>query len=178
MLGVLHSKRAGAAGDVLRAARRRTILVLLMAGFVPAVASAQLTPEQVVRIEQVGTAALSPDGRLVAYTLVKPRAATEPFGPAWSELWVVAATGGQARAIIQAPQSASGPAWTPGGTALAFVTRITEQHPQSQVYAVPAAGGQPRALTRSANGVIAFAYSPDGQRIAYSALEPGSRGRG
>jgi dipeptidyl aminopeptidase/acylaminoacyl peptidase len=135
-------------------------------------ARAQLTPEQAAGIEQVGSAVLSPDGRWVAYTLVKPRPATETSGPAYSELWLIAAAGGEARAVIRAPQSASGAAWSPDGRWLTFVSRIQATNPQSQVYAVPAEGGEPRALTRSPTGVLAYAWSPDGKAIAYTAVEP------
>ena len=70
-----------------------------------------ITPEQVVSIEQVGAVAISPDGKLIAYTLAKPRSADEPFGRSRSELWVIPAEGGAARAIIEAPRSASAPQW-------------------------------------------------------------------
>ncbi len=138
----------------------------------PAGLWAQLTPEQVLRIEQVGAVAMSPDGRLVAYTLTRPRAATDPVGGSWSELWVVPAAGGEARAVVRAPQSASSPAWSADGSQLAFTTRIEAQNPQTQVYVVPAAGGDPRAITRSPTGVMAFQFSPDGRTVAYTAVEP------
>ena len=155
---------------------RATFALMLLLGvavFVPAGLGAQLTAEQVVRIVQVGSTAMSPDGRLVAYTVIRPRGPADPYGPSHSELWVVSSAGGEPRAVVQAPMSAAGPAWSPDGLSLAFVTRIAEQNPQAQVYAVPAHGGGPlRALTHSPNGVSTFAFAPDGGRIAYTAVEP------
>lgn len=128
-------------------------------------AHAQLTPEQVTTLQIVSSVALSPDGRWVAYTLTQPRAAEEDTIAglrAYSELWIVPAAGGTPRAIVQRPNSATAPAWSPDGTRLGFVAR-------GQVQVVPASGGEPRAITRSPNGIVAFQWSPNGQWIAYTA---------
>jgi dipeptidyl aminopeptidase/acylaminoacyl peptidase len=147
------------------------VWVLLFIPVLAEAASAQLTPEQAAAIEQVGSAVISPDGRWVAYTLIKPRAPTATSGAAWSELWVIPARGGTARAVVQAPQSASGAAWSPDGRWLTYVARPPSAT-QSQVFAVPVEGGEARALTSSPTGVIAYAWSPDGARIAYTSTEP------
>ena len=52
------------------------LLLLLLVVAVPK-AAAQLTPEQVTRLETVTSVAISPDGRHVAYTLARPRAPEE-----------------------------------------------------------------------------------------------------
>jgi dipeptidyl aminopeptidase/acylaminoacyl peptidase len=127
-------------------------------------ATAQLTPEQVTSLQNVGTVVISPDARWVAYSLAQPRAPEEDTIAglrAYSELWVVGAAGGAPRAIVQRPNSATSPAWSPDGTQLAFVAR-------GQVQAMPAAGGAPRAITSSPSGIVSFQWSPDGQWIAYS----------
>jgi dipeptidyl aminopeptidase/acylaminoacyl peptidase len=128
-------------------------------------ATAQLTPEQVTRIETVTSVAISPDGRHVAYTISRPRAPEEDTvggQRAFSELWVAETAGDHPNAIVQRPMSAGGQAWSPDGSRLAFLYR-------GQVYFVPASGGEPRALTTSPTGVVAFQWSPDGLSIAYSA---------
>jgi dipeptidyl aminopeptidase/acylaminoacyl peptidase len=138
----------------------------------PAALLAQaITPEQVVSIEQVGAVAVSPDGKLIAYTSVKPRSADEPFGRSRSELWIIPAEGGAARPIVEAPRSASAPQWSPDGSMLAFSARL-QDNGQTQVYGVRAAGGEPDLLTHSPLGVMSFAWSPDGRSIAYTAREP------
>jgi dipeptidyl aminopeptidase/acylaminoacyl peptidase len=139
---------------------------------VPAVAAAQLTPEQVVSLEQVGTVALSPDGRTIAYTVTTPRAEEEAVGGAFSELWLMPAAGGTPRRVIERPLSASGPQWSPDGRTLAFVARIQEQNPMAQVYGVGVDGGAPRPLTASPIGVSTFAWMPDGQAVVYTAQDP------
>jgi len=140
---------------------RRALLATVL---VASPAAAQLTPEQVTTLQNVGTVALSPDAKWVAYSLSQPRAAEEDTIAglrAYTELWVVAATGGASRAVVQRPNSATGPAWSPDGTLLGFVAR-------GQVQTVPAAGGAQRAITSSSSGIVAFSWSPDGQWIAYT----------
>jgi dipeptidyl aminopeptidase/acylaminoacyl peptidase len=138
----------------------------------PATLLAQaITPEQVVSIEQVGAVAISPDGKHIAYTLMKPRGADEPYGRSRSELWIVPAEGGAARPVVEAPRSASAPQWSPDGLMLAFSGRL-QDNGRTQVYGVPAAGGEPDLLTHSTLGVMSFAWSPNGESIAYTAREP------
>lgn len=134
----------------------------------PSVLGAQgMTPEQVVSLQVVGAPALSPDGRWVAYALVEPRDSVEERGPAFSELYIVPAAGGQPRAVVTRPQSASAPRWSPDGRTLAFAARLAG-HDQRQVYAVPAEGGEPRRLTAATSNVIAYRLSPDGRSVAYT----------
>ena len=130
-----------------------------------------LTPEQVVSLRSVTTAALSPDGRWVAYTVTRPRDESETRGGSYSELFIVPAGGGEARLIAGRPSSAASPQWSPDGSTLAFAARLP-MHDQRQVYGVSPTGGDPSPLTRSTVGVGAFAFSPDGRRIAYTETAP------
>lgn len=143
-------------------------LSLLPCGLV----SAQgLTPEQVVSLRTVTSAALSPDGELVAYTVTRPRGEVEAAGSAFSELWVMPAAGGEARLVVEAPRSASSPQWSPDGRTLAFLARLP-MHDQRQVYGVSRDGGEPEPLTSSPEGVASYAFSPDGSRLAYTRAVP------
>ncbi|MBR9988953.1 MAG: S9 family peptidase [Gemmatimonadetes bacterium] len=149
--------------DRYLAARRASLLLLLLTAGSTSL-HAQLTPEQVTRLQAVTSAALSPDARHVAYTLSQPRAPEEDTVAGlrgFSELWVTPASGGEPRPIVQRPASASSPMWSPDGSVLAFTLR-------GQVHTVPVAGGEPRAVTDVPGGVLAFKWSPDGRSIAYT----------
>jgi dipeptidyl aminopeptidase/acylaminoacyl peptidase len=130
-----------------------------------------LTPEQVVSIRTVGSVAMSPAGDRVAYTLQQPRAETEGRGPAYSELYVVSAGGGEPRAVVPRPSSAGSPRWSPDGSMLTFAARLG-MHDQRQVYAVNPDGSGLRPLTSSPVGVGGYAWSPDGSRLAYTERVP------
>ncbi len=149
------------------------LCVALLLALVPALLVAQgMTPQHVVDLESVTSVAISPDGQHIAYTLRKPRGEDDPYGSAYSELWIVPAGGGEPQAIIRSPNSASSPAWSPDGRMLTFTARIAEKHEQRQVYGVPASGGEPRLLTNSPIGVMAYAWSPAVDAIAYTTREP------
>jgi dipeptidyl aminopeptidase/acylaminoacyl peptidase len=156
----------------MRAQVRRRMLwspiaMLMVAGAAQNV-QAQLSPEQVTSLQNVSSVTLSPDGRWIAYTLTQPRAPEEDTVAglrAISELWVAPVTGGEPRAIVQRPNSASGPSWSPDGSVLGFVHR-------GQVHTVPAAGGEPTAITSAPGGVMAFQWSPDGASIGFTSRVP------
>ena len=144
--------------------RRRVLyLLLLLASALPARALAQLTPEQVARLQTVGASALSPDARWVAYTLTHPRAPEEDTLAglrAYSELWLAPVAGGAPRAVVERPGSAGGPVWSPDGTTLGYIMR-------GQIRTVAATGGQPDSVGTTGT-VLSFQWSPDGQSIAYT----------
>jgi dipeptidyl aminopeptidase/acylaminoacyl peptidase len=149
--------------------RRAALFVALVLLALPAVPlDAQLTPEQVTQLQSVTSVALSPDGSTIAYTLAQPRAPEEDTiagQRSYSELWIVPTDGGSPRALVQRPNSASAPQWSPDGRQVAFLMR-------GQVNVVAAAGGEPHALTTAAGSVSSFQWSPDGQTIAYTARTP------
>jgi len=63
----------------------------------------------------------------------------------------------------------SGPAWSPDGAKLAFVSARQpdwDTEPVSDVYLVAAEGGEPRRLTRGGGSIHGPSWSPDGARLA------------
>jgi hypothetical protein len=148
------------------------ITVLPALALVPEAATSQgLTPEQVVSLRSVTAVAMSPDGQWVAYTATRPRDEVETRAPAFSELWVVPAAGGEPRLIVGQPHTAADPQWSPDGQTLTFAANLP-QHDGRQVYGVSPTGGEPRPLTRSPRGVAAYRYSPDGGSLAYTESVP------
>jgi dipeptidyl aminopeptidase/acylaminoacyl peptidase len=141
------------------------LTILALVGLVsPPALQAQITPEQVVELQAVGSVALSPDARSVAFTISQPRAPDEDTLPGlrgFSELWIAPVGGGTPRPVVRRPLSASGAMWSPDGSQLAFLHR-------GQVHTVPAAGGEPRPLTAIPTGVTSFRWSPDGASLAFT----------
>ncbi|HEX2163966.1 MAG TPA: S9 family peptidase [Thermoanaerobaculia bacterium] len=136
-----------------------------------------MTPYDVARLESVGRVEVSPDGRHVAYVLSVPR---EPWGdesgPAWGELHVVSTADGVSRPFVTGEINVGDLAWTPDGSALAFLARRGEDEERA-LWAIPFGGGEARRVLEHDTGVDAFSFSPDGRRVAFLSQAPESEER-
>lgn len=129
--------------------------------------------------------ALSPDGAWLTYTLTphpgagdgpaQPQANQAPgqAGPptvaaAGSSLWIAAADGSGARRLSPEGVDASGAAWSPDGTRIAFVAGSANVEPDIHVATVTTAGLTDERLLAAERGVDwGPAWSPDGTQIAF-----------
>lgn len=153
----------------MRAFPGPALLVALTALLAPASAPAQtLTPEQVMDLESVADVAMSPDGRRVAYTVTRARAAEEDPGSAWSNLYLVSAEGGEPTPLVEGSLRATDPVWSVDGEQIFFLARLNGDG-RTQVYRISPAGGDPVRVTRSPTGVSDFGPAPAGGLIAYVA---------
>src|SRR5438477_3298962 len=149
---------------------RRTTLTLMAVAALGAAAVAQTrtapTVDQILSIERVGTPEISPDGRLVAYTVRRTNWDENAYE---TQIWLADATTGAARQLTHAKKSSRSPAWSPDGSKIAF---ISDRSDKNQIYVISASGGEAEPLTSLEDGVSRFQWSPDGRRIAYTATEP------
>src|SRR6185436_11162573 len=127
------------------------------------------TVDEILSIKRVAAPEISPDGRLVAYTVRDTNWDDNAYE---TEIWVADAGGPAApapRQLTNAKKSSLSPAWSPDGSKLAFISDRTDKR---QVYVINLLGGEADALTSVEDGVTSFAWSPDGRTIAYTASEP------
>jgi dipeptidyl aminopeptidase/acylaminoacyl peptidase len=156
----------------------RTVCLLSLCLLSPvALAGDVLTPHKVARLRSVGAAQISPDGRLVAYTLNVPReAGVDDDGSAWSELHVLDVASGRQRAFITGKVSVRSLAWTPDGSGIAFLAK-REGDEQTALYVIPHDGGEARRAASLKTSISAYSFSPDGKRVAVVAEEPADEER-
>jgi dipeptidyl aminopeptidase/acylaminoacyl peptidase len=149
---------------------RAVRLVVTALVFGCALAAQGLTPQQLMRLRTVSAVAPSPDGRWLAYAVMRERGLEEAAGPALSDLLVMPLDGSAAARRVA---SAAAFAWQPQTSVLSWVAR-REGDPAPQLHGIDVSGGDEKRLTTAPNGIAAFQWRPDGKAIAYTALDPAS----
>lgn len=123
-----------------------------------------MTPRDIIHLKQVADPQISPDGRLVVFSV---REIDEKENLYQSDLWLVGAQSGEPLRLTYHPKDDRAPAWSPDGSLIAF---LSEREEKAQVFVMSARGGEPWRLTEAKAGVSAFAWAPDGTAaIAYLA---------
>lgn len=104
------------------------------------------------------TPAVSPDGSRIAFT----------HG---GQIWLVPATGGEARALTSDQFYTHHPVWSPDGQRIAFASR---RHGNDDVFIMPAEGGAVTRLTYHSAHDVPQAFSPDGRELLFASARLGS----
>jgi dipeptidyl aminopeptidase/acylaminoacyl peptidase len=134
---------------------------------VHAQAPAPPTIDELISMKRAGAPAISPDGRLVAYTV---REANWDDNTYHTEIWLADAVSGGTRPLTNHPKkSSTSPAWSPDGSTLAFAT---DRDDKRQIYVINPRGGEARKITSVEEGVGSFAWSPDGKAFAFTSTDP------
>ncbi|KAF0109161.1 MAG: hypothetical protein FD146_205 [Anaerolineaceae bacterium] len=122
----------------------------------------------------------SPDGSRIAFILFPDSQAPFPNG----ELWVMNADGADPRRLAAADAGHGfAPAWSPGGTQIAFVVRANADDERvqqsaaalvSNVYRIEVQGGTLTAVTAFTDAIAGSpTWSPDGTMLAFNVVRDG-----
>jgi dipeptidyl aminopeptidase/acylaminoacyl peptidase len=151
--------------------QRLAVALLLFAGRIHALADeparTPVTHEALWLMKRVTAPALSPDGRLVVFSVAEP--SYDDNGEV-ADLWIVPADGGAApRRLTSSKGGESGAAWSPDSRRIAFSAR-REDDEVAQIYVLDlAAGGEARRVTSWPLPARSPLWSPDGRTIAFQA---------
>jgi uncharacterized protein (TIGR01244 family) len=141
-------------------------LMVLLSGS-PAGAQTGPTVDQLIELKRVGSPAISPDGKLVAYTVREPNWDENAYE---TEIWLADVAAGTPRQLTNGKKSSGSPDWSPDGKRLAFTS---DRSDKQQIWLVSTTFGEAEQLTREAEGVGGnFAWSPDGKQIAFTVADP------
>ena len=139
-------------------------LALCMGFFVQAVADKQpFTPEMMWEMKRPGTPEVSPDGKWSVFTVSEYDIEGNSSS---SDIFMVNNDNDELKQLTFSGKE-SGPAWSPDGKKLAFVSRRHDG--PGQVYILDMDGGEARKITDLPVGVYGLKWFPDGKRIAFAA---------
>ncbi len=138
-------------------------------------------PEDVYLLQSLADPQVSPDGKLVAYTVTRVDKAKNRRV---SSVWLVPTDGSAAPRELKGAHAGRAARWTPDGRMVAFIASSVEPADapavkpdptakpdpaagKAQVYAVaPDGSAAPAKLTNFKDGVSRFSWSPDGTKLA------------
>jgi dipeptidyl aminopeptidase/acylaminoacyl peptidase len=146
------------------------LVALLWAPAAAAQPANALTPVQIGQIEIVTSAAITPDGRHIAYTVAVPADPFEQNAPSALHLYVVDTQTGQSTPLHTAG-SVGGITVRPGHGTVTFLATLDRENGRS-LFEVPITGGTPRLLVTHETNIIGYEWNPDGRRVAFIANEP------
>ncbi len=129
------------------------------------------TVDDVMALRGVGEVAVSQDGKRIAYVVTERNTESNVTN---SDVWVVSATGGDARRVTSGPRADRAPQWAHDGSWIAFLSDRADNK-RMQVYGIDPSGGEAWQMTRHDNAVSSFRLSPDSKRLVYLASSPASR---
>ena len=118
---------------------------------------------RVVHPKELASPTVSRDGRQLAFVVMD------------QGLYLMPASGGEAREILRAP-NVHGPgrlAWTADGRQV-LVVRSTGSPGQTELWRVPVAGGEPQKIDLPA-GLAFPSFHPDGRRLAFTGGRAGQK---
>ncbi len=130
----------------------------------------RLEPKHVANMKYVASAAVSPDGKHVAYTVSVPRRPLkDDNGPAWSELHV-ADMEGNFRPFITGDVSIGTPQWSADGRSIYYIAKRNDDK-EKVLYRIPVDGGESVPAFEHSTSIDGFDIAPDGKSVALLAKE-------
>jgi dipeptidyl aminopeptidase/acylaminoacyl peptidase len=131
-----------------------------------------MKPNDIAALTNVGAVRLSPDGALVAYTVLR----MDLDGNRYREqVWLASIEGGGAPMPFSSGQNRDRhPAWSPDSRRVAFVT-IEPGKTETTVWVAPLGAGSTVPLSTFPDAVTALAWAPDGAWLAVTARTPDVR---
>jgi dipeptidyl aminopeptidase/acylaminoacyl peptidase len=141
------------------------------------------TVDDVLAVKTVTDPQVSPDGQWVAYVVSSLNEEKDAYQ---TDVWLVGAAGGEARALTSASGDDENPRWSPDGKWIAFISDRPrpgtkkdkdDEDGKRQVWLLRPDGGEPTVLTSSGGNVTDLRWAPDGKTIGYLARDPKSEER-
>jgi len=148
---------------------RKLLLAATLLGSVSVAATSaaarQMTPEDVARLESVGTISVSPDGSRIAYTTAsRPDVTKGEDNCSTTQQLKMAYGPDQAREFLPAGMSVRGVDFSPDGRMVSFLWAAQDE--KRSLWGIPVDGGGHRKLAEvDGANILSYAFSPDGSTV-------------
>jgi Tol biopolymer transport system component len=120
------------------------------------------TPELGMKVRNVGSVRVSPDGRKVVYTVSQAVMAADKSEYV-TQIWTANSDGSDPLQLTFADKSSDNPQWSPDGRMIAFTS---SRSGKGNLYVLRLIGGEAEMVTDVKTSVGSFAWSPNGRQIA------------
>jgi dipeptidyl aminopeptidase/acylaminoacyl peptidase len=138
--------------------KKLSLLIFLIA--VAAQAQHPLTFDDLASMRRIGAPRVSPDGKWIAYDASMPDLAANVRR---SAIFLIPSAGGTSKQISEGTKQDEGPAWSPDGKTIAYVSNKEGGAKQVYLYDVATAGT--RKLSNLQGGAGSVKWMPDGSAV-------------
>ncbi|HEX5654096.1 MAG TPA: S9 family peptidase [Chitinophagaceae bacterium] len=139
--------------------------LLIVLAFLPVFLFSQSnwSPEQCLKMKNITSARVSPDGNKVVYT-VREAVMTDDRSEYVNQVWLCNADGSNHIQLTRGDKNSANPKWSPDGQWISFTS---SRDNKNNLYILPVSGGESEKLTDVKTSVGDYDWRPDGKAIAF-----------
>lgn len=132
--------------------------------------SAQISADDIAKIQSVGSIQINNEGYLVVYTLRVPADPKKENKASSNHLYLWNATTKTSSPLITGEGSVRGVKFRPEHNSITFLKKGKDDE-NSDLYEIVLESGRPIKIMDHVNSIISYNWSPNGEKIAFTALE-------